>query len=86
MLCKVPPIRIGAACQPCTGREGLAVLANENLPSMHSDIQMWQPETMRALGFQLFNLSGENIDHIGHMGGIEGNIGQAQKSRSVWGI
>ena len=27
MLCKVPPIRIGAACQPCTGREGLAALA-----------------------------------------------------------
>ena len=27
MLCQVPPIQIGAACQPRTGREGLAALA-----------------------------------------------------------
>ena len=27
MPCQVPPIRIGAACQPCEGREGLAALA-----------------------------------------------------------
>ena len=30
MPCKVPPIRIGAACQPCTEREGLAALARVN--------------------------------------------------------
>ena len=27
MPCQVPPIQIGAACQPCTGREGLSALA-----------------------------------------------------------
>ena len=27
MLCQVSSIRMGAACQPCMGREGLAVLA-----------------------------------------------------------
>ena len=27
MLFKVPPIRIGVVCQPCTGRGGLAALA-----------------------------------------------------------
>ena len=32
MLCQVLRIRIGAACQPCTGREGLAELAiNEDV-------------------------------------------------------
>ena len=27
MVCQLPPLRIGAVSQPCTGRKGLAALA-----------------------------------------------------------